>query len=107
MHAYTSIEINMLLNDACMKVDTLTRITVKIPFSQFVAWLTFSDYRYFAKQPRGRIHSPVQYSCHNYKGKLMSADVYSQKLLLYNEADLYFKSKLLLYIYTIDALQAI
>ena len=47
---------------AWMRVDTLTRITVKIPFFHFVAWLTFSDYRHCAKQPRGRIHSPV-YTC--------------------------------------------
>ena len=44
-----------------MRVDTLTRIIVtEIPFFHFVAWLTFSDYRHCAKQPRGRIHSPVQ-----------------------------------------------
>ncbi len=66
LHAYTiSIGINMLLND--MRVDTLTRITVKIPFFQFVSWLTFSVYRHCAKQPRGRIYSPVcicRYSRH-------------------------------------------
>ncbi len=63
LHAYTSIGIKVLLNDACTD-DTLTRIILKIPFSQFFAWLIFSDYRHCAKQPRGKTHSPVQYSRH-------------------------------------------